>query len=310
MRKSLLKLAGAGLVMLLAGNGVALAASEREINDIIKSLAPIAGQTVSPGYPSSSGAAASGGGGGTQVIIDQETIYVDYAYSIELEVYFPFDSAELTPRARDQLEALGRALESDALRPYRYLIAGHTDAKGSAEYNEKLSWRRSKSVKNFLVESFAVDPSRLRAKGWGESHLKDPAHPNAGINRRVEVVLIRPVPAPATMVVPESGMTGQTTTIVVPPQSNVTVTVEPGRDGDAADRPAATAPTTAPTTAPATGAAPAPLPPCSAFQRPDPRNPNADLDDFKARPGVNCDPNAPSQSGLVVQPDGSVKIPW
>ncbi|MCC2113929.1 MAG: OmpA family protein [Hyphomicrobiales bacterium] len=308
MRKSLLKFAGAGLAILLASNGVVFAASEREVNDIIKSLAPIAGQTVSPGYPSGSGSGGgSAGGGGTQIIIDQETIYVDYAYSIELEVYFPFDSAELTPRARGQLEALGRALESDALRPYRYLIAGHTDAKGSAAYNEQLSWRRSKSVKNFLVESFAVDPGRLRAKGWGESRLKDPAHPNAGINRRVEVVLIRPLPAPATMVVPEGGMTGHSTTIVVPPQSNVTVTVEPGREGDAADRPAAA---TVPTTPPATGAAPAPLPPCSIFQRPDPRNPNTDLDDFKARPGINCDPNAPSQSGLVVQPDGSVKIPW
>ena len=239
---AIMKRLGAAALVVLLGAGTALAASESEINAIIKSLAPIKGQTISPGY---------GGGQAEEVLVDRDRITVDYAYSVEIEVYFPFDSARLTPRAKDQLEALGRALESQTLVPYRYLVAGHTDAKGSAAYNEDLSWRRARSVASYLIENFAIEPRRLRTKGWGESRLKDPGHPNAGINRRVEIVLMRPMAMEPMTPEPQ----GHTTTIVVPGGAgDVTVTVEPRGEtpaGMAGDRPAA--PPVEPATDPATG---------------------------------------------------------
>lgn len=49
-------------------------------------------------------------------------------------------------------------------------IQGHTDSRGSAEYNLGLSQRRADSVRNYLIRK-GVDPSKLRAIGYGESQL-------------------------------------------------------------------------------------------------------------------------------------------
>ena len=61
----------------------------------------------------------------------------------DLKVHFDFDSAELSPEARAQLDELGQVLQREALRPYVFRISGHTDAVGSNEYNEWLSQQRA-----------------------------------------------------------------------------------------------------------------------------------------------------------------------
>ena len=122
---------------------------------------------------------------------------VDVARSINIEVYFDFDSAALTPKAIRQLKPLGEALSSADLDSGRYLIIGHTDAKGSATYNQTLSEKRAVSVRKYLVERFLVLPNTLVSIGLGETQLKRPAEPNAGINRRVEVsLLLEPTSVP------------------------------------------------------------------------------------------------------------------
>lgn len=161
----------------------AIAQSASEANEIIKSLAPIRGLTVTPGYI---------GQHRQPVQIEQTTIYIDAARSIALEVYFEFDSVNITERARAQLASLGRALSSPQLAPYRYLIAGHTDTVGSGVYNLELSTRRALAVRDYLSATFPIDPDRLVAVGFGYRHLKRPGAPRAAINRRVEVSLIVP----------------------------------------------------------------------------------------------------------------------
>ena len=47
--------------------------------------------------------------------------------------------------------------------------------------------RVDEAVVGYLVESYSIAPYRLQAEGWGESDLLDPAKPNSGMNRRVEV---------------------------------------------------------------------------------------------------------------------------
>ena len=69
-----------------------------------------------------------------------------------------------------------------------FLVAGHTDAKGSDVYNLDLSDRRAKSVQNFLIEQFDIDPKQLVAIGFGEEQLKNKEDPRAAENRRVQVV--------------------------------------------------------------------------------------------------------------------------
>ena len=123
---------------------------------------------------------------------------VDVARSINIEVYFDFDSAALKPKAIEQLKPLGEALSSADLDSGQYLIMGHTDAKGSASYNQTLSEQRAASVRKYLVQRFLLPPDALVSIGLGETQLKRPAEPNVGINRRVEIsLLLEPLSVPA-----------------------------------------------------------------------------------------------------------------
>ena len=105
----------------------------------------------------------------------------------DLKVRFGFDSAEIDPGAKAQLDELGRALQTEALRSYRFRIAGHTDAAGSDQYNEWLSQQRASAVASYLMDQHGVTSDRLQAQGLGERELADPQNPRAGANRRVEV---------------------------------------------------------------------------------------------------------------------------
>ena len=108
--------------------------------------------------------------------------------AIDLEVFFEFDSAEITPEALPILKKLGAALSDEKLKGSVFLVAGHTDAKGSDAYNLSLSDSRAKSVQAFLIENFKLDPKQLVALGFGEEQLKNKDAPLSGENRRVQVV--------------------------------------------------------------------------------------------------------------------------
>jgi outer membrane protein OmpA-like peptidoglycan-associated protein len=108
--------------------------------------------------------------------------------AIDLEVFFAFDSAEITPEALPILKQLGAALGDAKLKGSVFLVAGHTDAKGSDAYNLSLSDQRAKSVQAFLIENFHIDPKQLVAIGFGEEQLKNKDNPLSGKNRRVQVV--------------------------------------------------------------------------------------------------------------------------
>lgn len=108
--------------------------------------------------------------------------------AIDLTIYFDFNSAEIGPKAVPTLVELGRALASDALKGTRFLLAGHTDAKGGDAYNLKLSQRRAEAIKRYLMEQFRVDEQRLLAIGYGKEQPKNAANPLADENRRVQVV--------------------------------------------------------------------------------------------------------------------------
>jgi outer membrane protein OmpA-like peptidoglycan-associated protein len=106
----------------------------------------------------------------------------------DLEIFFAFDSAELLPEATTRLDKLGKVLADPALQQNNIVISGHTDRKGSAEYNQGLSERRAASVVDYLVNTFGLDRNNLMAVGYGFERLKNPADPMAAENRRVQVV--------------------------------------------------------------------------------------------------------------------------
>lgn len=108
--------------------------------------------------------------------------------SIDMEVQFDFNSAAIGPKAAEQLDRLGRALASSELKGGSFMLAGHTDAKGKPQINLALSQKRAEAVRDYLVTKHQVDKSKLTAVGFGEEKLKDTRHPNADVNRRVQIV--------------------------------------------------------------------------------------------------------------------------
>ena len=84
--------------------------------------------------------------------------------SVNLNIPFELNSSALKPQASEQLKQLELALTSDALGKNRFMVAGHTDAKGSAQYNKQLSLRRAQAVKQFLVTK-GMDAGRLDTVG-------------------------------------------------------------------------------------------------------------------------------------------------
>ena len=105
--------------------------------------------------------------------------------ALSLPVQFEFDSARITPPARGQLDALANGIK--LLQPNRsVVIEGHTDARGSASYNEALSSRRAEAVKSYLVETHGIAPQRLQAVGVGKQQPIEGRDPYAGENRRVQ----------------------------------------------------------------------------------------------------------------------------
>ena len=108
--------------------------------------------------------------------------------SLDIRVPFPYNSDALTREAQALLKPLGEALKDPKLAKARFLVGGHTDAKGSDDYNQSLSERRARSVQEHLVAAFGIDPARVRPMGFGERSLTDPSRPEDGVNRRVEIV--------------------------------------------------------------------------------------------------------------------------
>jgi len=107
-----------------------------------------------------------------------------------VEINFDFASAVIRPDSYRTVGRIADALHHPQLLGYRFLIIGHTDAKGGREANLKLSQLRADAILEALTTSFNVPARRLSAVGLGEEQLRDPAHPEAATNRRVQLVNI------------------------------------------------------------------------------------------------------------------------
>lgn len=107
--------------------------------------------------------------------------------TIDMTIYFDYNSAKITPKSYPTLVKLGKALLHKDLKGGTFLIGGHTDARGSDHYNLQLSRDRAAAVKDFLMEAFHIEHKSLLAIGFGEEELKDAAYPESGENRRVQI---------------------------------------------------------------------------------------------------------------------------
>jgi outer membrane protein OmpA-like peptidoglycan-associated protein len=108
--------------------------------------------------------------------------------TIDLEIYFDYNSAVITAKAEPQLDQLGEALRDPRMKNATVVVAGHTDAKGSDKYNEGLSDERAEAVKRYLVEELKIPAENLTTAGYGKRQLKNPDEPFAPENRRVQIL--------------------------------------------------------------------------------------------------------------------------
>ena len=108
--------------------------------------------------------------------------------SIDLEINFDYNSAVVNATAQPGVKALGQALSNADLKNSTFVIAGHTDAKGTDEYNQTLSERRADAIKRYLVDKHGIAAASLVTVGYGKTQLKNKDNPLAGENRRVQVV--------------------------------------------------------------------------------------------------------------------------
>jgi len=104
-----------------------------------------------------------------------------------LLITFETSSAKLTPKAKQSLETVARALKSDKLATFKFSIEGHADPRGGEDLNLRLSQERAESVVAYLAEDQKIDRSRLQAIGKGQSELLNTTDPSAPENRRVTI---------------------------------------------------------------------------------------------------------------------------
>jgi outer membrane protein OmpA-like peptidoglycan-associated protein len=111
--------------------------------------------------------------------------------SVSLTIGFHFDSARLTKESSETLSQLAKALKSSELSGLKFMLEGHTDGKGAADYNLKLSQTRAEAVKAYL-EKQGVDAARLVSQGKGDTELVNTQDRFASENRRVKVITLTP----------------------------------------------------------------------------------------------------------------------
>ncbi|MCA1963230.1 MAG: OmpA family protein [Prosthecobacter sp.] len=111
-----------------------------------------------------------------------------------LALYFEYDQAQLHPRAKKQLEIVAGLLKSDPGKKLH--IAGHTDAKGTDDYNLRLSSMRAETGKQQLT-ALGVSEAQITPKGLGKPQPLSPNQKADGTddpegrskNRRAEIFL-------------------------------------------------------------------------------------------------------------------------
>ncbi len=140
-------------------------------------------------------------GGGVEALAesvsDLEVNETETEIRIELaaDVLFDFDSADLRAEAEAALGNVAEIIRAHAGASVR--VEGHTDSKGSGEYNQVLSELRAESVRDWLLAAGGLSSTNFATTGFGESQ---PAAANETAdgsddpegrqkNRRVEIVV-------------------------------------------------------------------------------------------------------------------------
>lgn len=123
-----------------------------------KAPAPDAAAGASSAAPAAASPAADFGGKTPEQALDSA---IETAFQT---VYFDFDSYALTEQAQENLRLMAKALKAD--NTLKLVVEGHSDARGSNEYNLALSLKRAEAIRDFLQgEGVGLESLSVAAKG-------------------------------------------------------------------------------------------------------------------------------------------------
>lgn len=106
------------------------------------------------------------------------------------DVLFDEWSSHIKDQFKGSLDIIGKETQKQFREHPQFglTVEGHTDRRGPPERNMKTSWERAEAIKQYLVSTFGLDPSRIRTHGYGPSRPVAATDDEAGwaLNRRVE----------------------------------------------------------------------------------------------------------------------------
>ncbi len=130
------------------------------------------------------------------VVVEEEEVIVgptpgsqqDLKENVGDRVYFAFDKASLSAEARRTLDGQARWMQQHP--QVHVTIEGHTDERGTREYNLALGERRANAVRDYLI-GLGVAPARIDTVSFGKERPADPAGtPDAWARNRRAVTMV------------------------------------------------------------------------------------------------------------------------
>jgi outer membrane protein OmpA-like peptidoglycan-associated protein len=126
-----------------------------------------------------------------EIVADAESLARDIAmtgHATVFGIYFDFDKDIVKPESERALVQVAKLMKDNpGLKLY---VVGHTDSKGTFDYNMDLSRRRAKAVAGTLTRTYGISADRLQGHGVGPLSpvLSNKNENGRAKNRRVELV--------------------------------------------------------------------------------------------------------------------------
>ncbi|WP_165395059.1 OmpA family protein [Thiomicrorhabdus indica] len=120
--------------------------------------------------------------------MDSDQLSLDAKDGFEPVIYFGYDQFDLTPEGLEKVQFFSDILVQNPNK--RVILEGHTDERGSPEYNLALGERRAKAVQDAMT-ALGIEASRIEANSYGEEYpvAFEKTEEAWQLNRRVEITI-------------------------------------------------------------------------------------------------------------------------